>query len=184
MGTISFLTDKSHTSEPSITESIYKLKNNSLIFKHAWNETPPDVFSAARESVEAMAHLDHIVNEIMRCRDHMQSANTYAGSGLQTQLDTDSALSVDPVTREQQNALSELGPGNGVLPSPGSSISMEKLLNKIKHRRPDSANFRIEISGNHVFLIGVDKPNRTPDSIVEFVITDFCHRCNEIAKIM
>lgn len=61
---------------------------------------------------------------------------------------------------------------------------MEKLLNKIKHRRTNSANFRVGTSGEHIFLIGVDKPNRTPDSIVEFVVSDFCEHCNDIAAVI
>jgi hypothetical protein len=181
MGNISFLTGSDSNSPQSIDESIYQLENTSLIFLNAWQRTPKDHPRAARASQEAMLHLDHIVNEIMRTRDQMQADENYSGSHLETKLNIETAISASPVSREEQNSLPKQGPGNGVLPSSGNPITMEKLLNKIKHRRVDSANFRIGPSGEHIFLIGVDKPSRRPDSIVEFVVGDFCKHCNEIS---
>ena len=71
---------------------------------------------------------------------------------LETHLNINSAISVDNVTRQQQLLLTTLGPGNGSLPSPGTPLKMEKLLNKIKHRRHDLANFRVGSSGEHIFF--------------------------------
>ncbi|ACT12669.1 MULTISPECIES: hypothetical protein [Pectobacterium] len=184
MGSISFLTDRRLETSPSIKESIYQLKCKSTLFLDAWEKSPQDLECAGRESEEAMRHLDHIVNEIMRYRDHLQSDNSYVGSSLETHLNITRALSVSPVTRLDQTSISGLGPGNGVLPSPGIPITMEKLLNKIKHRRTDSSNFRVESFGKHIFLIGVDKSNRQPDSIVEFVVKDFCDHCSDIAELI
>ncbi|ABX51418.1 hypothetical protein Sbal625DRAFT_0805 [Shewanella baltica OS625] len=184
MGNISFLTGGSQSSPQSIDESIYQLGNTSVVFLSAWQRVPQDLQRAARASQEAMQHLDHIVNEIMRNRDQLQADGSYVGSPLEYQLNIARAFSCSPVTRVQQDALATQGPGNGKLPSTGSSITMEKLLNKIKHRRTNSANFRVGTSGEHIFLIGVDKPNRTPDSIVEFVVSDFCEHCNDIAAVI
>ncbi|EKN3986140.1 hypothetical protein ACS90Y_003824 [Yersinia enterocolitica] len=184
MGSISFLTDRRLENPPSIKESIYRLKSSSFLFQNAWVQSPQDLECAERESVEAMLHLDHIVNEIMRFRDQLQSDNNYTGSSLETHLNITSALSVSPVTRLEQTSLSGLLPGNGVLPREGVSITMEKLLNKIKHRRTDSSNFRIESFGEHIFLIGVDKPNHQPDSIVEFDVNVFCKYCGDISELI
>ncbi|MCK0538034.1 hypothetical protein [Alcanivorax quisquiliarum] len=184
MGNISFLTGSNQSPSKSIGESIYQLENTSVVFLNAWQRVTPDFQRAARASQEAMLHLDHIVNEIMRNRDQLQADGTYAGSQLESQLNIPRAVSVSPVTRTEQDDLASQGPGNGVLPSAGSFISMEKLLNKIKHRRTNSSNFRVGASGEHIFLIGVDKPNRQPDSIVEFVVGDFCQHCSDIAALI
>ena len=184
MGNISFLTGGIQRSPQSIGESIYQLENTSVVFLNAWRRTIPDTQRAARASQEAMLHLDHIVNEIMRNRDQLQADGAYTGSQLESQLNISRAVSVSSVTRADQDNLARQGPGNGALPSAGSSISMEKLLNKIKHRRTNSANFRVGTSGEHIFLIGVDKPNRQPDSIVEFVVGDFCQHCSDIAVLI
>ncbi|MEC8814152.1 MAG: hypothetical protein VXY23_22735 [Pseudomonadota bacterium] len=184
MGDISFLTGTNQKPTQSIAESIYQLENTSVVFLDAWQRVPPDFQRAARASQEAMQYLDHIVNEIMRNRDQLQADGSYVGSSLQMQLNIPRALSTSPVTRAEQNQLAAHGPGYGKLPSDGADLTMEKLLNKIKHRRTDSANFRIGPSGEHFFLVGVDKPNRQPDSIVEFIVGDFCKHCNDISAII
>jgi hypothetical protein len=184
MGNATFLNGGGTGLPPSMAECIYQLENTSVVFLSAWKRTPKDFQRAARASQEAMQYLDHVVNQIMRARDQMQSDGCYTGSALEAQLNIPRALSASPVTRVQQDDLSALGPGNGVLPFLGSALSLEKLLNKIKHRRLTSANFRIGASGEHVFIVGVDKPNRDPDSIVEFVVGDFCKHCSDVAEII
>ncbi|WP_370598905.1 hypothetical protein NMD15_07075 [Plesiomonas shigelloides] len=82
MGNISFLTGGGTSSRQSIDESIYQLENTSVVFLSAWQQTPQDFKRAARASLEAMKHLDHIVNEIMRNRDQLQADGNYAGSPL------------------------------------------------------------------------------------------------------
>ncbi|WP_460928824.1 hypothetical protein [Pseudomonas sp. MC6] len=181
MGNASFLTGGGSGSPPSIGECIYQLENTSVVFLNAWERM--DIQRAARASQEAMQYLDHVVNEIMRARDQMKSDSCYIGSLLEAQLNIPRALSASPVSRVQQDDLSK-GPGNGGLPFSGSALSLEKLLNKIKHRRLSSSNFRIGINGEHIFIVGVDKPDRLPDSIVEFVVSDFCKHCSDVARVM
>ncbi|MCP5449682.1 MAG: hypothetical protein H6972_03805 [Gammaproteobacteria bacterium] len=182
MGNISFLTGASSNSPSSIGESIYQLENCSVLFLAAWQKAPPDLVRAARVSSEAMAHLDHIVNVALRARDDSKAANTYAGSQFQAGLNRQCGLSVTPVTRLQQQALPAAGPGNGTIPGAGVALTLEKLLNKIKHRRPNDANFRVDQFGQHIFIVAVDKPNHQPDSIVEFPVKDFCVQCANIAQ--
>lgn len=184
MGNNSFLTGGNGGSPQLVEESIYHLKNASVIFVTAWQREPKDFTRASRASEEAMMQLDHIVNEILRVRDHRRSAGTYANSTLEYQLNINRALWVNPVTRTQQQALVRQGPGNGQLPSAGTPLAMEKLLNKIKHRRPGDANFRISALGEHVFLVAADTPKHHPDSIVEFIVGEFCNHCSEIASLL
>ena len=179
MGNISFLTGGSGTEPQSIEESLYQLENSSVLFKDAWLKTPPDLTRAAKVSSKAMEHLDHVVNEIMRARDTKMAQGTYSRSQLETHLNNNRGLLLGSVTLTQQQDMINSGPGNGALPSAGSSITLEKLLNKIKHRHHQSANFRIE-NDKHIFVINVDKPNKTPDSIVEFDVLEFCEHCNNV----
>jgi len=86
-----------------------------------------------------------------------------------------------PVTDIQQKAMIAAGPGQGQLPGSGTQITLERLLNKVKHRHHQSANFRIQ-AGRHIFVINVDTLKRTPDSIAEFDVGDFCTYCGQVAE--
>jgi hypothetical protein len=178
MGNISFLTGMpGHGGSPSLDEVLYQLENTSILFVDAWKRVPPDHQRAGRVSREAMALLDHVVNEFLRSRDTKKAAGVYASSSLKQQLDMHQGLMFSPATRQDQASLIACGPGNGTLPGQGTSITLEKLLNKIKHRQKDAENFRIDQTGRHIFLMTVDKPNQTPDSIVEFDVLNFCEHC-------
>lgn len=182
MGNYSFLTGLSGgNGSPSVEEVLYLLENSSTIFVSAWQRVPPDLPRASRVSGEAMTCLDHVVNELLRARDTKKSNGTYTGSPLKAQLDLPQGLMFSPATRNLQSALITAGPGNGALPGAGAPITLEKLLNKIKHRHHNSANFRIDGTGRHIFLINVDKPNQSPDSIVEFDVIQFCAHCRAAA---
>jgi hypothetical protein len=130
-----------------------------------------------------MEHLDHIVNEILRARDTRRSNGTYSGSQLETALTVTQGLMTSPVTAAQQQAMIDAGPGQGQLPGQPVDITLEKLLNKIKHRHHQSTNFRIQ-DRRHVFVINVDKQNNTPDSIAEFDVRDFCTQCKTVAQYL
>ncbi|EDL51361.1 hypothetical protein VSAK1_25380 [Vibrio mediterranei AK1] len=184
MGNTSFLTAGASSSPQSVSESIFQLENCSTIFLSSWTRAPRDLIRAGRVSEDAMVHLDHIVNEIMRSRDSLRADNTYVGSPLQSQLNRLIGLSCAPVSREQQTSISLCGPGNAELPFEGTPIKLEYLLNKIKHRRRDAANFRIDASGSHIFIIAVDKPNQDPDSVVEFLVKEFCQYCNDVVSVI
>ena len=106
---------------------------------------------------------------------------TYSGSPLNSSLNVVAGAITSKVSSTQQRAMIDAGPGCGQLPQPGAEITLEKLLNKIKHRHHQSGNFRIE-AGRHIFVINVDRPDKTPDSIVEFDVEGFCARCAEAAK--
>ncbi len=171
MGHISYLAGPGSHGPQSIEESIYELENTSVLFREAWQRTPQDFIRASRVSGKAMEHLDHIVNEILRARDTRMSKGTYSGSPFKAELNVMRGLMSSPVTSVQQQAMINAGPGQGQLPGQPVQITLEKLLNKIKHRHHKSANFRIQ-AGRHIFVINVDTPNRTPDSIAEFDVAD------------
>jgi hypothetical protein len=180
MGHFSYLTGMASNGTQSIDEALYELENTSVLFREAWQRELPDFTRAARVSANAMEHLDHVVNEILRARDTKQAKATYSGSPLETALNIMAGLMTSPVTAAQQQAMVAAGPGLGQTPGQPVQITLERLLNKIKHRHHQSANFRIQL-GRHIFVINVDKPNRTPDSIVEFDVIEFCGHCANAA---
>jgi hypothetical protein len=184
MGHISFLVGGGANSPSSVGESTYQLENCSVVFLAAWQRVPSDLLRASRASSEAMVHLDHIVNVILRARDHSRATNTYMTSPLEVELNCLCGFVVAPVSRSEQQALPAAGPGNGSLPRTGVGLTLEKLLNKIKHRRPNDANFRVGQAGEHIFVIAVDKTNHQPDSIVEFSVKEFCDRCSTISGLI
>ena len=181
MGHISYLTGAPSSGPQSIEESLYELENTSVLFREAWQRVPPDFVRASRVSAKAMEHLDHVVNEILRARDTRMARGTYAGSQLEAELNIMRGQMFSPVTLAQQQAMIAAGPGNGNLPGGAVQITLERLLNKVKHRHHQSANFRIQ-GGRHIFVINVDKPNKLPDSIAEFDVSDFCAHCGQAAK--
>lgn len=181
MGHISYLTGASNTGPQSIDESLYELENTSVLFREAWQRVPPDFVRAARVSARAMEHLDHIVNEILRARDTRMTKGTYSGSQLEAELTIMRGMVASPVTAAQQQAMVTAGAGQGQLPGQPTQITLNRLLNKIKHRHHQSANFRIQ-AGHHIFVINVNKPNKTPDSIAEFNVAEFCAHCSNAAK--
>lgn len=84
-----------------------------------------------------------------------------------------------------QQAMSQAGPGHGVLPPgrQGQAITLERLLNKIKHRQEKTGNFRLN-SGAHIFVMNIDTPKNKPDSIVEFDVLAFCTLCRAAAPLV
>ena len=181
MGNFSYLTGTSHGGPHPIKDSLDKLESTSILFRDAWERVPPEMDRAARISAKAMGHLDHIVNEILRARDTSKARRTYAGSQLEAELGVMRGMAISPVTAEQQQAMIAAGPGHGRLPGQASQITLQRLLNKIKHRHHQSANFRIQ-AGRHIFVFNVDTPDKTPDSIAEFDVAEFCAHCSRVAK--
>jgi hypothetical protein len=181
MGNISFLTGTSNSGSRSIDESIYELESSSMLFQAAWSRVPPDLARAAKVSAKAMEHLDHIVNEILRARDTKMGKGIYTGSNLESTLSIMRGFMTSPVTAHQQSSMIAAGPGQGNLPGQPVQITLDRLLNKIKHRHHQSANFRI-VADRHIFVINVDKMNKTPDSIVEFDVAEFCEHCRDAAQ--
>jgi len=184
MGSTNCMTGVGGNIANTLTECVDLLQDTSIVFRHALGSSPQDMSRAGRVSGDAMRYLDHIVNEILRARDLSKADGNFDGSELKSLLRTNVALAAHPVTRQQQVELSNKGIGNGSLPATGSAINMEKLLNKIKHRRPADSNFRFGSQGEHFYYIAVDKTRQQPDSIVEINIDIFVELSKRIANLL
>ncbi len=180
MGHPSFLVN--HSGPPkSLLDSIRDLKIFSAAFVTAWRTG--DMRIASDVSEQAMATLDHITNIIIRARDDEDGAGTYVGSDLETKLSKIAGSKVSPVTAAEQVGLRSSGYGNGALTpgKPVKPVKLIRLLTSIKHRQEECVNFRITSAGRHIFLICVNNPDRTPNSIVEFDVGIFADHCESTA---
>ncbi len=87
---------------------------------------------------------------------------------------------------QQQMQMVSAGPGNGRIetgPEVPSDLTLDRLLNKIKHRNPHLLNFRIE-NDRHIFLICPDRTAGGAEGIYEFDVIDFCEKCNVATKTL
>jgi hypothetical protein len=138
----------------SLNDAITQLKKCSKDFLDAWEI---DSLRARLISNDAMKFLDHITLEIIRKRDSLKKEKTYDESLFENELNHYQGRIAAPVTPEQQKNIIRVGYGNASLPCPNEPLSMEELLNKIKHRERNGANFRIGKNGEHFFIISTDK---------------------------
>jgi len=185
MGYADFLLGVPNTPRPTLNGAINSLQDASALFVTGY--TRSNMEQAERATDIAMRAFDFIVGEIMRHRDLHKADGSYTNSAFEREMNVLMANMVSPVTRLEHEAVRAAGPNNGCLPTslrPPTAISVEKTLNKIKHRHPDFANFRIQ-GDRHNFVICVDKVNGSgADSVVEFDVETFCDRCRKIAAAL
>lgn len=182
MGTTSFLLNQSPTSPNTLPETIAELRNASDAFKGAWKRG--QYKRAGDVSAAALAHFDHIISVIMRARDEKKRHAGYAASQFAIELQAHAGMMVKGITMEDQDALSDIGPGNGRLPPGTQTIAtLENVLNKIKHASRSNLNFRIDAQENHFFYVCALKlGSGEPESIVELNVEEFCDLCDSISQ--
>ncbi len=167
----------------SVQVAISELETTSIAFRNAWMKTPQDLHKAAEASSKAMKCFDHLIDKILHGRNKQIAKQQYAGSQLQIALNKPCGSIVSNVTSEQQQKLLDSGPGNGILPLVGVPVEFEALLVKLQYRHEQAGNFRID-NTRHIFLVNIDKKDRTPDSIIELDVIEFCTHCREVAKLL
>lgn len=179
MGLEEFLVGSSGQTFSNIEEAIENLRDASSAFVSRIGDG--NMARAGRISLRAFECFDHIVGELLRIRDDRKAAQTYSGTPFEQKMQVVAASEVAPVSTADQAAVTSVGPGFGRLPEgrQPSLISLEKTLNKIKHRNRTFLNFRIE-SGHHKFIVC---PNR-PNSIVEFDVVEFCNLCRDASSTL
>jgi hypothetical protein len=184
MGHTEFLVGLNQTSPSSLPVSIDDLQDTSTVFMQRWKSR--DFGRAGDISQHAMILLDFIVSEFLRERGDRLGKKTYAGSVFEAEMTRNAGRGVTGVTAREQTDMVALGPGNGRIPAGVGTpvdLTLERLLNKIKHRNHRLINFRIE-SGRHIFLICPEKSNGKPEGISEFDVADFCDHCKAAAAAL
>ena len=179
MGLTEFLTGGPPPS--NLPDAIYRLEGTSRDFLYHWPDG--NLERAGRVSKEAMKLFDFIANELLREKVERKGSGTYAGSAFEAGMGAHCGIGVTGVLLEEQRALVRAGAGNGRLPANRLHVrvSLDKLLNKIKHRKTNLGNFRVD-HGHHVLLISTDNTNGSPEGVYEFEVAGFCKCCSEVAS--
>lgn len=163
---------------PTLIETIKSLRKSSSDFCLSLGKDKET--SAATISQEAFGFLDHIGNELLRCRDSVPKTE-WVGSPLVAALDAVVGTLIEPTTTKIEEDFYSQGIGCGAMPD-GAPISQLKLavaLNKLKHRSSNtrSVNFRVSNGSAHelyIFTIGVGRKN---NSISSFDVQALCCAC-------
>ena len=167
----------------SLNEAVNSLKDCSILFVHGWTSNRQDV--AYRASRNAFQLFDHIVGVLMRARDDIKQSRKPANSSYIAALSAPAGSMATPVTLADQVAVLAAGHGNGHLPPslPTITATLEQVLNKVKHQNTNQANFRI-VGDRHFMIIAANKPNGTPDCVLEFDVQHFCDLCEAAAAVL
>lgn len=180
MGFTEFLVGQNAASPSSLPDAIDDLEDASTIFVQRWQKG--DMVRAGEISKRAMELLDFIANEILREKVERKGASTYTGSPFEIAMSVPSGTGVTNVSGQDHLNVVQSGPGAGALPVSGMRLllNLDRLLNKIKHRKRTLANFRLE-SGRHIFVICTDQTQGGAEGIYEFDVGAFCQQCGNVA---
>lgn len=183
MGFTEFLVGQNAESPSNLPDAIASLEDTATLFLQRWQQ--PDMERAGQISQRAMELLDFISNEFLRERVERKGAGVYSGSQFEGAMSMSCGIGVTNVTEQDHLNVVSAGPGFGALPATGTrlQIDLDRLLNKIKHRRRTLANFRLE-NGRHIFVICPDKTNGGAEGVYEFDVQAFCQQCNAAARAL
>jgi hypothetical protein len=178
-----FLVDLTGKSPRNLKDSIRRVHNASAGFKQSW--AVGDQHEAYETSQEAFEHLDYIQNELLRQRDVLKGNQaTWATSPFNAALSNAVGNFQNNVTPNDRVWFFGLPLGQGAM-STGvtpTALSLEKALNKLKHRDTMAINFSLSASGSHILYLFTNAGMGQPDSISEIDVASFCSVCKLAAQ--
>lgn len=179
-----YLTGHPSPAPSNLPNAIADLEGRSIQFVRSWQRS--DLGSAGRASEQAMIQLDFLANELLREKVERLGRACYHGSRFAAEMNAACGGGVTGISRAEQQAMVSAGPGRGRVPANvGTAVrlTLDRLLNKIKHRNRRLINFRIE-AGRHIFLICPEQTSGGAEGIYEFDVEDFCRRCSAAAAAL
>ena len=184
LGFTDYLAGQPSPVRSSLPKSIADLEDTSILFVQHWQRS--DHGRAGRVSEQAMIHLDFVANEFLREKVERLGHGSYQGSLFAAEMNAACGSGVTGTTFAEQVNMVAAGPGNGRIPANVGTpvvLTLDRLLNKIKHRNRRLINFRIE-AGKHIFLICPEHTSGGAEGIYEFDVEDFCNRCSTAAATL
>jgi hypothetical protein len=174
---LEFLVAATNTAPKSLPESIRQVGNLSAGFCRSWLSN--EITDALTTSEEALQHLDHIQNELLRHRDEKAKLLNWPNSPFKSALETSVGELLAPATPSHKSLFLSLAPGAGAFPSGTStaSLTLAEALNKLKHRNTIAINFTVSSSGQHIFYIFTNAGMGKSDTISKFDVHVFCNAC-------
>lgn len=177
MGHTEFLVGSGSSAPSNLPDAIRDLEEASIIFMMRWRDN--DHHRAGQITQKALQLFDFISNEILREKVERLGSGTYEGSAFQAAMKIFCGSGTTNVNLQQQQAMVQAGAGVGNIASslgPKIELTLDRLLNKIKHRNRHLMNFRNE-NGRHIFLICPEYTQGGAEGIYEFDVIDFCNKC-------
>ena len=178
-----FLVDLTGKSPRNLKDSIRRVFNASAGFRQSWLSGEHQ--EAYETSQEAFEHLDYIQNELLRQRDvHKSNAAMWPTSLFYSALTASVGHMISGVTPADRMWFLNLSQGAGSMPA-GSAptlLTLEKALNKLKHRDLVAINFSLPASGGHTLYLFTNAGMGQLDSLSEIHVSAFCTACKSAAS--
>lgn len=178
-----FLVDLTGKSPRNLKDSIRRVQNASAGFTQSWLNG--DQQEAYETSQEAFEHFDYIQNELLRQRDvHKGNAATWPISPFNAAISSTVGRLLNNVTPTDRTWFLGLPQGSGAMPAGVTPVplTLEKALNKLKHRDTVAINFSLLASGGHILYLFTNGGMGQPDSISEISVSGFCAACKSAAQ--
>jgi hypothetical protein len=179
---IEFLVDPTGKSPRNLKDSIRRVLNASAGFRQSWlNGEQTEAFQTSQEAFE---HLDYIQNELLRQRDvHKSNTASWPTSLFCSALTAPVGQLLNSVTPADRSWFLSLPQGQGAMPA-GSTLTLltlDKALNKLKHRDTIAFNFTLPSGGGHTLYLFTKAGMGQPDTLSEIDVAVFCDTCKSAA---
>jgi len=178
-----FLVAPTGKSPRNLMDSIRRVANASAGFVQSWKAGEQQ--EAYETSQEAFEQLDYIQNELLRQRDVLKEDNTsWQTSPFKGVLATPVGRLHNNASASERTFFLSRPQGQGSMPTGTTPVilSLEKALNKLKHRDTVALNFSIDASLGHMLYVYTNAGMGQPDSISEIHISSFCFACKNAAQ--
>lgn len=179
---IGFIIPPTTSTKGELEEDINELAELSKSFVDNWSRKNEK--EALIVSQKALKLLENIINKILRLRDDYRENNHPNERNLNKALKASVGQLYEGVKKKDKDSFTESKPGESILPSGFGPkvLTLEKALNKLKHRNVESMNFLISEPSGHQLVVFTHKAMGQPDAISVITIEDFCNACKVAAK--
>ncbi|MFM5738593.1 hypothetical protein ACET6T_07635 [Aeromonas veronii] len=180
---ISFLIAPDGKVPQNLKNSIRQVVNSSAGFRQSWLKA--EKAEAYETSQEAFQHLDYIQNELLRQRDALkQNSDTWQTSTFVSKLSVPVGNIINNATSSDYSWFLSLPQDEGTLPIGRdiTQLTLEKALNKLKHRDTAALRFLLPSEEGHFIYIYTKAGMGQPDTISEINISLFCDACKAAAE--
>lgn len=180
---IEFLVDPTGKSPRNLRDSIRRVLNASAGFRQSWlNGERQEAFETSQEAFE---HFDYIQNELLRQRDvHKSNAVTWHASPFCAALTTSVGRIINDVSDTHRSWFLTLVPGVGAMPigCTPTPLTLDKALNKLKHRDTVALNFSLPPGAGHTLYLFTNAGMGQSASLSEIDVSAFCAACQTAAS--
>lgn len=178
-----FLVEPSGKSPRNLIDSIRRIQNSSAGFRESW--LSGDYDESQETSAEAFEHLDYLQNELLRQRDvHKVNLSVWPSSPFKMALDSHVGTILNGISINDSTWFSNLAVGSGQLPPSATTqpLTLEKALNKLKHRDTMKINFSLPSAGGHTLYVFTNAGMGQQASLSEIDIKAFCDKCKNASS--